>query len=175
MDQERIQFVADIITPLNDPGFIYVLSSRFQKYALKNLDQNDLNVRIMRMRDLTKETYALATPSRPLITPAPATTTATSPIPNFGGGGSTSYSQFNSPHSNAGPFTFHHQLPTFTTKSPSPYQFEPVGVVNKEIRNPFLFLNSGERPSFFNNDIKRNFDFPAPPSTSGSYYLPSHG
>lgn len=185
-DQERVQFVADIVVPRHDPGSIYVLSSRFHRYFLKNLDKDDINVRIMRMRDLTRETHALPVPSRPLITPGnskpttstppPAPTSPIVPANNYFGSHSTSYSHFSTPyHFIKSTFNFNHQLPS--TKAPSPYPFEPVGVVNKEIRNPFFLLNSGERPSF-HNDIHRSYDtssshrhYPSDASHSSAYYF----
>lgn len=175
VDEERIQFVADIITPKHDPDYIYVLSSRFHKYFLKNLDKNDINVRIMRIRDIDVRPPAASThrPSSSLIsagyTKPPFSTLSPS------GTGSTSYSHFSSPYQPKSPhFTFNHQLPV--TKSP--YQFETVpGIVNKEVRNPFLFLNSGERP-VLNNEIHqstgnhhRNFNVGGDVSHSSSYYF----
>lgn len=180
MDPERIQFVADIITPKHDPENIYALSSRFHRYFLKNLDQNDINVRIMRVRDNTKHARPSdghpGTPQPTLITPefpkTPAPYTSTVSL-GPGGAGSTSYSHFTTPfHSTKTSFKFNHNLPV--TKSP--YPFETVGFVNKQIRNPFLFLNSGERPSKHHphhNDIHRSFYVqPAtesPPPVSHSY------
>lgn len=172
--------MADILIPRHDPGNIYVLSSRFHKYFLKNLDQHDINVRIMRMRDTTKEpSNPFSVPSRPLLTtgytkpPTPAPQpTAIPPFSPFPAGGSTSYSHFSTPYTSIAPtFNINHQLPV--SKTPAPYAFEPVGVLNKGIRNPFLHLNSGERPSFYNNELHRNYDT-HPSSHSSSYYFSSN-
>lgn len=175
--------MADIITPKHDPENIYALSSRFHNYFLKNLDKNDINVRIMRGRDTTKNGRHPGTPQPTLITPEYAKTPA--PYTNAvnlgpsGVAGSTSYSHFSTPfHSTKTTFKFNHNLPI--TKSP--YPFETVGFINKEVRNPFLLLNSGERPSLHHhhqhhNDIHRSFYVqPAtqsPSPVSHSYNSPS--
>ena len=169
VDEERIQFVADIAIPKHDPGNIYVLSSRFHRFFLKNLDKNDINVRIMRMRDVTKDTRALVTPPLSLITRTPGftkapvpTVTTTFAVPTAPSTFSTSFSGFSlKPFpSTVAPYTFSthrhlHNHPFSVTKLP--YPFESVGVVNKAVRNPFLLLNAGERPSLV-NDIHRNYN-----------------
>lgn len=43
--------------------------------------------------------------------------------------------------SSAQPF-FHNQRPP----QPTPYRFEHVGLINKAVQNPFVALNTGERP-----------------------------
>lgn len=172
MDEEKIQFVADIITPRTDPGNIYVLSSRFHKYFLKNLDKNDINVRIMRIPDTTKEGHSLGGSTvQPLSLITPGFTKAPPPLPaqplpsyTSSPGVSTSYAHYTqSPYQ----FDFNHKRPVTT----SPYQFESPAIVNKDIRNPFLLLNSGERPSIFNNDVHRNYDTHSGVSQSSAYYF----
>lgn len=47
VDNPSLQFVADIRW-IGD-GYLYILSSRFQKYFLRTVDPHDVNVRIMRI------------------------------------------------------------------------------------------------------------------------------
>lgn len=187
--------MADIITPLHDPENIYVLSSRFHKYFLKNLDSHDINVRIMRMRDFTKDPRSPSVSTRPpltLITPgntkAPITpapiahqTPALNYIPSGNSGvRSTSYTHFSTPYqTSSASFSVNHNSPV--PKTPAPYAFEPIAVINKGIRNPFFQLNSGEKPAIFNNDIHKRLDITSaavahghPSPLSSSYYFTSN-
>lgn len=147
-DQERLQFVADLRAPMRDPGAIYILSSRFHRYFLKNLDANDINVRIIRIGGVAGP--SLAQPK---------------PILNYGSGAYTVENSLNFPTS---PASFGHSTPIHYKSSPTgaplisdisikpsyvdtyfsgikqPYRYEPVGVINKGIKNPFTALNTGE-------------------------------
>lgn len=137
-DTDKLQFVADIRTPARDPGAIYVLSSRFHRFFLKNLDTNEINTRIMRIEDNTNVGIAAASTKIPPLAPAHSYGRR----PTFG------------------------SLPTITTTSsvvtqPSyvsdsyfnsirqPYRYESVGIINKQHSNPFAALNTGERPDSF--------------------------
>lgn len=155
-DQERLQFVADLATPAQDPGSVYILSSRFHRFFLRNLNTQDINTRILRIGG------------------------ATNPLPqhlhhgnvlnaNFGshaygiGGGSKIF-----PTSPISPLLYNTELSTGPSFSPrpltnikssfvdnffnsirQPYQYEPVGVINKAVKSPFTALNMGERPEIF--------------------------
>lgn len=147
-DPDRLQFVADIRAPIRDPGSIYVLSSRFHRYFLKNLDTRDINVRIIRLP-------AVAGP--PLASPKP--------LLNYASSAFTLENALNYPTS---PATFGHSTPAhystgptvapLISESPSkatyvdnyfssirqPYRYEQVGVINQRIKNPFTALNTGE-------------------------------
>jgi hypothetical protein len=57
-DPERLQFIADFKTTRNEPGSLFVISSRFHRYFLKNIDPKDINIRIMRISNVV--------PSRPV-------------------------------------------------------------------------------------------------------------
>lgn len=129
-DEDRLQFVADIKATDNDPDYLYVLSSRFQKYFLKNLDNSDINVRILVLPDSTVKGAPL-----PLPSPTPTKHSLAS-----------SYAYSFAPHRHYLPFTStQHQLPQHKYSTP-PYPFEPVGILNNQIHNPFLALNRGENP-----------------------------
>lgn len=79
--------------------------------------------------------------------------------------------------SNAVPF-FHNQRP-----QPTPYRFEQVGQINKAVQNPFVALNTGERPdggvgggqTF--NKLRRgkySHDFESQPAAPYLYQYNSH-
>lgn len=48
-DQQRLQFVADLATPRTELGALYMISSKFQRFFLKNLNPNEYNNRILRI------------------------------------------------------------------------------------------------------------------------------
>lgn len=149
-DTERLQFVADLSTPAQDPGALYALSSRFHRFFLKNVNTQDINTRILRIGGASSPipqhlqhgnvfgspTYAIGganlfptAPPSPLLykteithapfSPRPLTEIKSSFVDNF----------FNSIR--------------------QPYQYEPVGVINKSVKNPFTALNTGETPEVF--------------------------
>lgn len=47
---EELQFVAEIIWAKRDNGNYWVMSSRFHKFFLKQVDTRQINIRIMRIR-----------------------------------------------------------------------------------------------------------------------------
>jgi hypothetical protein len=140
-DKEKLQFAADIRTTNNDPGALWVLSSRFHRFFLKNLNQNDVNTRILRLPGV--------------VEPKPQATLNNlgSPIsqngfpvhyytisPKF-----ESFSSVYQPYrpTTRRPISYSHQYINHVTR---PYHFEPITAVNKIINNPFLALQMGERP-----------------------------
>ncbi|XP_035777668.1 major royal jelly protein 1-like [Anopheles albimanus] len=48
-DQEMFQFAADLRTPDRDATALYVLTTKFHRFFLKNLDANEFNTRILRI------------------------------------------------------------------------------------------------------------------------------
>lgn len=170
-DAERLQFVADLSAPAQDPGAVYVLSSRFHRFFLRNLNTQDINTRILRIGgainplpqnlhhgnvltpNFAPQSYSLngpnifpTSPASPLLyknelsvpqySPRPITNIKSSFVDNF----------FNSIR--------------------QPYQYEPVGVINKAVKNPFTALNTGETPEIF---IKTRSPYTAFQKTSQSF------
>lgn len=150
-DPERLQFVADIQTPVQDPSSLYILSSRFHRFFLKNLDTRDINTRILRISGATL-------PSQLQHTAIPSSVSGFSTSPyTFG-------NTLNFPTSS--PILYKTEIPLAGTRPiindikssfvdnyfnsiRQPYQYEPVGIINKANKNPFTALNTGERPEVF--------------------------
>lgn len=135
-----MQFAADLQTPAQETGSLYILTSRFHRYFLRNLDSNDVNVRILRLSGATL--------------PSAGISTATS---GYGLGNTLSY-----PTSAGAPLLYKTELSVspHRERKPSvvdnyfssirqPYQYEPVGIINAANKNPFTALNTGERPHAF--------------------------
>ncbi|XP_058057121.1 major royal jelly protein 1-like [Anopheles bellator] len=59
-DQEKIQFAADLRTPDRDGSALYVLTSKFHRFFLKNLDANEFNTRILRIDGVASSSGLLA-------------------------------------------------------------------------------------------------------------------
>ncbi|XP_026476913.1 protein yellow-like [Ctenocephalides felis] len=49
IDNSRLQFTADVRLPERDPGFLWALTTRFQKFFLRNVSAHETNLRIVRM------------------------------------------------------------------------------------------------------------------------------
>lgn len=167
-DQEQLQFVADIRAPSRDPGSIYILSSRFHRFFLKNLNANEINTRIMRLDGVTRESV-------------PTLNNAITPQPSFG---QVKHPGFNGIISRTAPPSYPsispqpHAYDPFYASVRSPYRFEQVGVINKGVQNPFAALNAGERPDAykFSNSL-RHAKFSGTPASGlgfgGLYQKPS--
>lgn len=125
VDQQRLQFVADLATSASDPGALYAISSRFQRFFLRTLNKNDINTRIMRI-----ETYATRPVMRNQYTPYQFTPGMTNPV------GYTP--ALTTPTAMSKPY--------FSGIS-QPYQYEPVGIANRANKNPFTPINTGGLPS----------------------------
>lgn len=149
-DTDKLQFVADIRTPARDPGAIYILSSRFHRFFLKNLNTNEINTRILRIGDSGIVAPATTAPSSHLYGRRP--TFGSSPLPTTNVVTQPSYvsdSYFNSIR--------------------QPYRYESVGIINKKHANPFAALNTGERPDSFNKLGRSPFKFGLSSGGDGLY------
>lgn len=157
-DQEQLQFVADIRAPSRDPGSIYILSSRFHRFFLKNLNANEINTRIMRLDGVTRESGAT------LNNAITQQQTSFGQIKHPGFNGIISRTAPPSYQSSPQP----HAYDPFYASVRSPYRFEQVGIINKGVQNPFAALNAGERPDGYKfNNALRSAKFSSPPSGLG--------
>lgn len=184
-DKERLQFVADLIAPAQDGGSIYVLSSRFHRFFLRNLNTQDINTRIMRIGGAVS----------PLQTPLHHGNGLT-PNQYQPGGGIPTYqlqpgSNLFPASSPSGPSNAPLLYKTEITHAPyaqrpisdikssfvdnffnsirQPYQYEPVGVINKAVKNPFTALNTGETPEIFLNSLQKQRPYTTFQKTSQGY------
>ncbi|XP_055624890.1 uncharacterized protein LOC129767746 isoform X1 [Toxorhynchites rutilus septentrionalis] len=149
-DQQSLQFAADIRTPARDPNALYILTSKFHRYFLKNLDANEFNVRILRIDGVVSP----STPSAPAHSafgfpfennspyynlPAATTTSSFKPIPP-----PISVHSFPAPKpTNLKSYAF---IQNYFVNSKQPYPYEPVSIIDRTKTNPFFTLNSGEKP-----------------------------
>ncbi|KAL1398919.1 hypothetical protein pipiens_008588 [Culex pipiens pipiens] len=156
-DQERLQFAADIRTPARDGTALYILTSRFHRFFLKNVDGNDFNTRILRIDGLVTPTapsvpsallpsgfgptyetnsayYSLpaVTPPSSQFKPLPQTV----PLANYRPAPAPS-------NAHVKPYAF---IQNYFVNSKQPYAYEPVPIIDKTKNNPFFVLNSGEKP-----------------------------
>lgn len=172
-DPERLQFVADLRAPVQDPGSIYILSSRFHRFFLKNVDPQDINTRILRVGGVTNPV------PQHLQHGAAVTSTIPSQLQQYNFGNSIGF-----PTAPASPLLYKQELnvPSFGSKPINdikssfvdnffnsirqPYQYEPVGVINQAVKNPFTSLNMGERPEVF---VKPRPQYTTFQKTSQSY------
>lgn len=164
--------MADLSAPAQDPGAIYVLSSRFHRFFLKNIDTQDINTRILRIPGATnpipnhlhhgnvvtpfggQQSYTLpasnlfptSPPSSPILYKTEITHAPYSPRP------------INDIKSSF--------VDNFFNSIRQPYQYEPVGVINKSVKNPFTALNTGETPEVF---LKTRQPYTAFQKTSQSF------
>lgn len=127
-DEESLQFVADMTFSRYDPGALYILSSKFQRFFLKNLNSNEINTRILRIQHVPSS-YLSFPPLKTIYSHFPSITHKPQII----------YSQY--PQTTK-PIKFNNQ---YFNSIRQPYQYEPVGVINRGINNPFTAFNSGEQ------------------------------
>lgn len=139
-DQDRLQFVADMTVSAHDQGYVYVISSKFHRFFLKNLNGEEVNNRILRI----PLPGVKAAPAPAPLTYHPASYDIKPypeiPIPL------NSYYQFTnsiqpkvtSPTAAQGFFS----RPSSAGKHP--YTFDNSGIVNYSVKNPFTALNQGE-------------------------------
>lgn len=180
-DKERLQFVADLSAPAQDPGAIYVLSSRFHRFFLRNVNTNDINTRILRIGGVS------TTPLQPQQ--HPHGNILASGYSAHAGHAGQAYTLANSnlfPTSppSSSPLLYKTEI-THAPYSPrpitdikssfvdnffnsirQPYQYEPVGVINKAVKNPFTALNTGETPEVY---LKSHQPYTAFQKTSQSF------
>ncbi|KAM7363837.1 L-dopachrome tautomerase yellow-e [Cochliomyia hominivorax] len=129
-DKDHLQFISDITLTPHDPGYVYVISSKFHRFFLKNLNTNEINNRIVR---IPLPGYK---PTLPVLSPSPY-----SLKPYAIQNDLNSYYQLsNSLQPKAiSPFF---SRPAAT--SSHPYNFENSGIINYSLKNPFTALNQGE-------------------------------
>lgn len=122
-DPERLQFAADMPTPKRDPGALYILTSKFQRFFLKNVNANEYNTRILRVPGVAAE-YPHQYPSYNFNFGSPVYTPTAAPPKQF---------------------SFINQY--FGSRRPYNYE-SPVNVntIDKSSYNPFSYYNSGENP-----------------------------
>lgn len=155
-DKDRLQFVADLSAPAQDPGSIYVLSSRFHRFFLKNVNTQDINTRILRIGGAINSLNPHLQHGNVLSSNYPAQAYNVPGVNLF-------------PTSPPSPLLYKTEI-THAPYSPrpipeikssfvdnffnsirQPYQYEPVGVINKGVKNPFTALNTGETPEIYLN------------------------
>lgn len=154
-----------------------MLSSRFHRFFLKNVDTETINTRILRISGV--------------LSPLPQHLAHGSGLaPNFGQqsfgiGGSNLF-----PTSPSSPLLYKTEIthapysprPISDIKSPfvdnffnsirQPYQYEPVGVINKSVKNPFSALNTGERPEVYLKNQQPYSPFQKTSQSFGSLHQP---
>ncbi|XP_035902718.1 LOW QUALITY PROTEIN: major royal jelly protein 1-like [Anopheles stephensi] len=155
-DKERIQFAADLRTPDRDGTALYILTSKFHRFYLKNLNANEVNTRILRIDGVVKRAVPLQqstvfsnqhrfAPTRAsyehvsssnsfynLPAPSQANSINLPPVSSsLPSNGVKSYASF---------------VQNFYGKQPQPYNYEPVAIIDKtKPISPFFMLNSGEK------------------------------
>ncbi|XP_065366831.1 major royal jelly protein 1 [Calliphora vicina] len=143
-DKEHLQFISDITLSPHDPGYVYVISSKFHRFFLKNLNVEEVNNRLIR---IPLPGY---TPHLPAIQPSPYALK-----PYAIQGNLNSYYQLTNSlqpkTTNSAPYF---SRPAVT--SSHPYNFENTGIINYSSKNPFTALNQGE--SFPPRKEQRNQD-----------------
>lgn len=129
---------------MDDSNSIFMVSSKFHRFFLKNIDPREINTRILRLENV-QNTYR----SNDLY------------------GNNINYVVRNSLYSTNNNLKNAYTLPPATISSSGlnrkpasyvenyfksirqPYQYEPVGVINRSAVNPFTSLNTGEQPESF--------------------------
>ncbi len=135
-DADQFQFVADMRVQARDPSSLYVLSSKFHRFFLKNLEPTEVNTRILRIETIQPSKLSPITSN------------------HFGGYKSQhTHTGVQIPSKQSGSYL---QNTYFDGGISQPYQYEAVGVINKAVKNPFTSLNTGERPepvSFYRGKV----------------------
>ncbi|XP_075154090.1 L-dopachrome tautomerase yellow-e [Haematobia irritans] len=138
-DQIRLQFISDMTVPAHDNRHVYVISSKFHRFFLKNLNTDEVNNRIIKI-------------------PLPGIKTA-SPLYHFPNSYQTRtypgiplhlpqnhhyYQLTNSIQAKS--LTVEPEKGYFTRPriSSHPYEFDNTGIINYSVKNPFTSLNHGE-------------------------------
>ncbi|XP_050083037.1 major royal jelly protein 1-like [Anopheles aquasalis] len=155
-DQEKIQFAADLRTPDRDETALYVLTSKFHRFFLKNLDANEFNTRILRIDGVIPPSSAPPSATRQRFTSGhinygplsgafykPSPPTVTSPYDPL----SNPFHPAKVPAVGAptvGAKTYASFVQNFYGKQPFSYESVPIIDKSKPV-NPFFVLNSGEK------------------------------
>ncbi|XP_050069454.1 major royal jelly protein 1-like [Anopheles maculipalpis] len=154
-DKERIQFAADLRTPDRDETALYILTSKFHRFYLKNLNADEVNTRILRIDGVVKRNVPLQqntlfsnqhrfAPTRPSYEHV-----SSNSFYNFPASSSSQFDKSlpvrTAPPSN-GVKSYSSFVQNFYGKPPHPYNYEPVAIIDKtKPINPFFVLNSGEK------------------------------
>ncbi|XP_055588301.1 major royal jelly protein 1-like [Uranotaenia lowii] len=154
-DPESIQFAADIRTPARDGNALYIITSKFHRFFLKNLNPNEFNTRILRIEGVVSPTPV------PVATPTPYTGNfqTNAPYYNLPTAPSTVALPFKPLHDPRIPVQKIVPQKAANTKTyalvqnyypfpinKQPYSYEPVPMIDRTKTNPFFALNSGEKP-----------------------------
>ncbi|KAG4067883.1 hypothetical protein HA402_010569 [Bradysia odoriphaga] len=133
-DADQFQFVADMRIQASDPSSLYVLSSKFHRFFLKNLEPTEVNTRILRIESV-QPSHLSAINSN-----------------HYGGYKSQhTHTTLQIPSKQSGSYLQN----TYFDGISQPYQYESVGIINKAVKNPFTSLNTGERPeTIYNQRVK---------------------
>ncbi|KAL9892265.1 L-dopachrome tautomerase yellow-e isoform 1-T2 [Glossina fuscipes fuscipes] len=168
-DQQAIQFVGDMFVSVDDPGYVYVLSSKFHRFFLKTLNTAEVNNRILRIPLPGSEKLDSVLPAYPIKS-------LDTPDLNF-------YYQISNdfPHKSSGRIASISPVQNYFTRpisvSKHPYRFESSGIVNYNVKNPFNNLNQGESfPPSKEQRSKTSYswldDLGAPPSIPTTSSVP---
>uniref|UniRef100_A0AAG5CNI6 Yellow-e n=1 Tax=Anopheles atroparvus TaxID=41427 RepID=A0AAG5CNI6_ANOAO len=152
-DQEKIQFAADLRTPDRDGTALYVLTSKFHRFFLKNLDASEFNTRILRIDGVIQPSAPARLQSAPHYHRFASSGLGYQPLSGAfyespSTVGSSAYKPLPSRPipSSHGAKTYASFVQNFYTKQPQPYSYESVPVIDKSKPiNPFFMLNSGEK------------------------------
>lgn len=153
-DPIRLQFAADLQIPAQDPGSLYILSSRFHRYFLRNLDTRDINVRILRISSATGPASNLHHSTIPTLSPGFSSATTSYGLVDSLKYRTTSPVIYKTEVSLAGTRPILNDVKSsyvenYFNSIRQPYQYEPVGIINSAKKNPFTALNTGERPNSY--------------------------
>lgn len=150
--------MADLTAPAQDPGAIYVLSSRFHRFFLRNVNQNDINTRILRISGATThplqhQQHQQHLRGNVLSTPIYSGQAYTNLFPTSAPSSSPLLYKTEITHAPYSPRPINEIKSSFVdnffNSIRQPYQYEPVGVINKNVKNPFTALNTGETPEVY--------------------------
>ncbi|CAO1422196.1 unnamed protein product [Diamesa serratosioi] len=167
-DAESLQFIADFKTSDNDPGALYMISSKFHRFFLKNLNSNEVNTRILRIRGYSVvQTFPSTFDNKQAPYSYYNTINYAQQYPSkqlYSSSGTTYLNHQTSPT----PFNNNPQRPFYNLKPQSPYSFQQFGMIEKSINNPFFKLNTGEQPNAPQQPASlQNYKL------TGEYYRPS--
>ncbi|XP_013102521.2 major royal jelly protein 1 [Stomoxys calcitrans] len=137
-DQVRLQFVSDMTIPAQENSYVYVISSKFHRFFLKNLNTEEVNNRIIKIplsglkatAQISQFPNNYQTRTYPGI-PIPV------PLNHY-------YQLTNSIQAkslNLAPTQGYFTRPSHSNH---PYEFDNAGVINYTVKNPFTALNQGE-------------------------------
>lgn len=121
---------------MNEPGSTFILSSKFHRFFLKNLDPREINTRILRIENVQSSIHGDSLFGNNINYPV------RKPVYN-----SNLKNSYTLPNAIKRPPSSY--ADTYFSSVRQPYQYEQVGVIDRSIVNPFTSLNTGERPESF--------------------------